>query len=214
MKVNLTEKLETVIKSKNIREIQAEKLKKMFSQIPLFDLFLPLKFECENIFKTEIKFDFNNNKTMTIYNAKNQTVKYIIDKINGFFQWFTMCQNFVAEDKKEKPRQYLGNGKNSLSEEKVNQMRRRINMIVDGSISYNVVKSWAQNSKKFIQAPGVEFHPRTMRMVTVCWILVNKFNCEIKGGFIRDWVVRGDSKIPNGLNLKKLLSVNPLNGHM
>ena len=56
-------------------------------------------------------------------------------------------------------------------------------MIVDGSIDYHVVRSWAQNSENI-------YSNRTMRMVAVCWILTNKFDCSIKGGFIRDWVVR------------------------
>lgn len=32
---------------------------------------------------------------------------------------------------------------------------------------------------------------RINRMIAVCWILINKFNCKIKGGFVRDWVING-----------------------
>ena len=48
-------------------------------------------------------------------------------------------------------------------------------------------------------------------MVAVCWVLVNVFDCNIKGGFIRDWVVNGKDYIPNGLDLSKLLQPNPRN---
>ena len=73
-------------------------------------------------------------------------------------------------------------------------------MIVDSEIDYQTVKSWAQS-------PTHNFKPRTMRMVAVCWILVNKFNCTIKGGFIRDWVIRGKEWLPPG-NLSNLLQLN------
>lgn len=46
-----------------------------------------------------------------------------------------------------------------------------------------------------------------MRMVVVSWILVNKFDCTIKGGFIRDWVIRGKEWLPPG-DLSNLLKSN------
>lgn len=30
-------------------------------------------------------------------------------------------------------------------------------------------------------------------MELVCWILVNKYNCKIEGGFVRDWIVGGNN---------------------
>jgi hypothetical protein len=48
-------------------------------------------------------------------------------------------------------------------------------------------------------------------MIAVCWILINKFNCKIKGGFVRDWVVNGTEFIPPGTDLKNLLKPNPRN---
>lgn len=56
-------------------------------------------------------------------------------------------------------------------------------MIVDGDIDYHIIRSWAHSSKH-------KYSARTMRMVAVCWVLTNKFDCSIKGGFVRDWVVR------------------------
>ena len=35
-------------------------------------------------------------------------------------------------------------------------------------------------------------------MMAVCWILVHNFGCEIKGGFVRDWVINGEVKLPGG----------------
>ena len=63
-------------------------------------------------------------------------------------------------------------------------IEKRINMIVDSKIEYHVVKSWTYNIT-------MHYSNRTMRMVAVCWILVTKFDCTIKGGFVRDFVVRG-----------------------
>lgn len=48
-------------------------------------------------------------------------------------------------------------------------------------------------------------------MVAVCWILTCLFDCIVKGGFIRDWVVNADQNLPVG-DLTKLLTVNPRNG--
>lgn len=50
-------------------------------------------------------------------------------------------------------------------------------------------------------------------MVAVSWILVNKFHCVIKGGFIRDFVVRGYEWLPSG-DLSNLMSVCPRNGYI
>ena len=52
-----------------------------------------------------------------------------------------------------------------------------------------------------------------MRMVAVCWVLVNKFHCTIKGGFIRDWVIRGKQWLPPG-DLSKIMSKNPMNNYI
>lgn len=78
-------------------------------------------------------------------------------------------------------------------------------MIVDSSIQHHVIKNWA-NSK------NNKFSIRTMRMVAVAWILVNKFYCTIKGGFIRDWVIRGEEKLPRNVDLSNILKLNPHTG--
>jgi len=48
-------------------------------------------------------------------------------------------------------------------------------------------------------------------MIAVCWVLVTMFNCTIKGGFVRDWVVNKDEKLPNGpkTNLLQKNARNP-----
>lgn len=56
-----------------------------------------------------------------------------------------------------------------------------------------------------------------MRMVAVCWILVNKFHCKIKGGFIRDWVIRGIEWLPPlkaGEDYSNLMKICPRNGYL
>ncbi len=72
-------------------------------------------------------------------------------------------------------------------------------MIVDSQIEPHIIKSWASSATHW-------FKQRIMRMVTVSWVLVNKFNCTIKGGFIIDWVIRGYEWLPPG-NLPNLMSV-------
>jgi hypothetical protein len=48
-------------------------------------------------------------------------------------------------------------------------------------------------------------------MELVAWILVTKFDCILEGGFVRDWIVGGRSKIPKqGFKLK----VNPINNRL
>ena len=57
-----------------------------------------------------------------------------------------------------------------------------------------------------------QYLDRTMKMIAVSWLLVTKFNCIIKGGFVRDWIVRGYEYLPLNTDLKKLLTRNPYNG--
>lgn len=68
---------------------------------------------------------------------------------------------------------------------------KRINQIVDPKINVAILKSWA--SGVYSKVPI-----RVYRMVTVCWVLVNKYDCCIKGGFLRDWVINGECNIPGG----------------
>jgi hypothetical protein len=49
-------------------------------------------------------------------------------------------------------------------------------------------------------------------MIAACWVLTTLFNCVIKGGFVRDWVVNGEEYVPAG-DLSKLLQKNPRNGY-
>lgn len=45
-------------------------------------------------------------------------------------------------------------------------------------------------------------------MEFVAWVLLNKYDCTLKGGFVRDWVVGGRENFPTGVKLQ----VNPVNG--
>ena len=79
-------------------------------------------------------------------------------------------------------------------------------MIVDSQLDYHIVKSWTHNS-------NMPYLNRTMRMVAVCWVLVTKFHCSIKGGFVRDWVIKNKQHLPPG-DLTKLLQKTYRNGHL
>lgn len=49
-------------------------------------------------------------------------------------------------------------------------------------------------------------------MIAVCWVLVNRFDCVIKGGFVRDWVVNGEEVLPKTEKERvDLLQNNPRN---
>ena len=65
-------------------------------------------------------------------------------------------------------------------------IKKRVNCIVDSKIARYVLQNWA-NGK-----PSLTKYARTSRMIVVCWVLVNMFDCVIKGGFVRDWVVNAE----------------------
>lgn len=79
-------------------------------------------------------------------------------------------------------------------------------MIVDSQLEPHILKKWVQHPKH-------DYKPRTMRMVAVCWVLVNKFKCTIKGGFIRDFVVNGSEYLPPG-DLSNIMKKCPRNGYI
>jgi hypothetical protein len=62
----------------------------------------------------------------------------------------------------------------------------RINQIVDSKIDQRIIKDLANCSGSSTR------YLRTGRMIATCWVLVNKFDCIIKGGFVRDWIVNND----------------------
>jgi hypothetical protein len=68
----------------------------------------------------------------------------------------------------------------------------RVNSIVDSRIEHYVIKGWVNGKGPLTK------YPRTARMIATCWVLVNKFNCVVKGGFVRDWVVNGEEVLPAG----------------
>ena len=37
-------------------------------------------------------------------------------------------------------------------------------------------------------------------MELVAWILINEFKCHLEGGFVRDWIIRGEHKYPDTIN--------------
>jgi hypothetical protein len=47
-------------------------------------------------------------------------------------------------------------------------------------------------------------------MIAVSWVLTNVFGCVLKGGFVRDWVVKSEEKLPAG-SLRNLLQINARN---
>jgi len=59
----------------------------------------------------------------------------------------------------------------------------RVNQIVDSGLDHHIIKGWAKG-----YGPST-FYPRTARMIAASWVLTNMFDCAIKGGFVRDWVV-------------------------
>lgn len=128
----------------------------------------------------------------------------VIEKIEGFFMWFIGCQYLCVKDMKCPIRQLKKDS--VLSSNEVKQIEKRVNMLVDSELDYHIVKNW-------VDSKNHDFKPRTMRMVAVCWILVNKFHCVIKGGFIRDFVVRGYEWVPAG-DLSNLMSKCPRNGYI
>ena len=112
-------------------------------------------------------------------------------KIQGFFSWFVDAQIVIANDMKQPPLHPSEKAliKMGMTGVQYKQMMERINEIVDPNISLSIVKSWVNG----------EFStrsPRTYRMVAVAWILTNKYDCSVKGGFVRDWVVNGKEKLP------------------
>ena len=166
------------------------------------DLFASLKFELENIYNTETHFDYND-KTISLLNAKASVINMFITKIDGFFAWFINCQYLCLKDVKVPVRLLK---KDLLSENVIKQIEKRVNMIVDSDMDYHIVKNW-------VDSKNHDFSQRTMRMVAVCWILVNRFNCIIKGGFIRDFVVRGYEWLPPG-DLSDLMEICARNGYL
>lgn len=72
-----------------------------------------------------------------------------------------------------------------MSKDQIKKITERINQIVDSKIDLYVIKGWAKGY-------GISKYPRTARMVAVCWVLTCIFDCVIKGGFVRDWVINGD----------------------
>ena len=72
-----------------------------------------------------------------------------------------------------------------LEEDDKLKIMQRVNQIVDSKIQHYVIKSWANGR-------GPSENARTSRMIVVCWVLTNMFDCVVKGGFIRDWVVNSE----------------------
>jgi hypothetical protein len=45
---------------------------------------------------------------------------------------------------------------------------------------------------------SVSYSERTAKMVVVSWALVTYFDCIIKAGFVRDWIVNGEDETKPG----------------
>jgi hypothetical protein len=46
---------------------------------------------------------------------------------------------------------------------------------------------------------------RATRMEVVAWVALCQFDCRLEGGFVRDWVVRGEEMAPPGVSMDKWL---------
>lgn len=66
----------------------------------------------------------------------------------------------------------------------------RVNNLVDSKMPHYILKSWCSG-----RGPSTKF-PRTARMIAVSWVLINLFDCVVKGGFVRDWIVNGEEVVP------------------
>lgn len=56
---------------------------------------------------------------------------------------------------------------------------------------------------------------RTRRMVNAAWILVCMFNCRLWGGFVRDWVLRGETSAPKaGIQRSHRVEMDPGGGNI
>lgn len=140
----------------------------------------------KNKYDIEIQWDVKE-KSLKIENAKNIHLNKILTKVSNFFTWFSDCQIISKEEYKIKP-VYIGDW-HAYSKEMKNKIFKvmdRVNQIVDSKLQHYVLKGWVNG-----KGPETKY-PRTARMIAVCWVLVNLFNCTIKGGFVRDWVVNAD----------------------
>jgi hypothetical protein len=164
------------------------------------DLFYTTTNEFNKNYNVPITWDCKKS-TFKVEKAKNIVLSKIIYKLTSFMNWFCQCQVITREEFKIKP-QYIGAFKSLKPEAIMN----RINSIVDSKIEPYILKGWCNG-----KGPSTK-EARTARMIAVCWILVTKFDCVIKGGFVRDWVVNGEEVLPKTeLERKNLLQKNPRN---
>lgn len=73
----------------------------------------------------------------------------------------------------------------------------RVAEIVDSEREYHLVKNLINGKSSRSM--------RLRRMIAVCWVLVKRFDCIIKGGFVRDWVINGTEKIDPSIDPKNLI---------
>jgi hypothetical protein len=114
-----------------------------------------------------------------------------------FLGWFVHCKVIMLEDRKVFPRK-LNEADKKLKDIDVKLIERRISRVTNPELESFELQRYSKGD-------------RTSRMELVAWILVNKFNCILEGGFVRDWIVGGRSYIPKqGFKLQ----VNPLNNRL
>ncbi len=148
------------------------------------EMFLTTKYDMQNNYGVTIEWEIAAiDRYLVIKNAKNMHIEKLITKLVNFFRWFADSQMICNEDFKIPP-QFIEE-RPIISIENRHKIMDRVNQIVDSRIQTYVIKGWVHGRGPFTK------YPRTARMIAACWVLVNKFNCVVKGGFVRDWVVNG-----------------------
>jgi hypothetical protein len=147
-----------------------------FDQLNCFDIFKTLGYEIDTYYGAKIKW---HNKKMELLDIRNEVISLIKDRLISFLKWFINCQKVCLEDMKQPPIQ----PDKSLDKKVLEGLFERIEEIVDSEREYHLIKSLVNGKSNR--------SPRLCRMIAVCWVLVNRFSCIIKGGFVRDWIVNG-----------------------
>jgi hypothetical protein len=136
-----------------------------------------------------------------VLNSRNTSIELLKGKLEAFFKWFVECQIICTDERKLAPTQPK---KSIIGDTVYKEITERVNQIVDPNIEHYKIKNMVNGKDR-------KLSPRVRRMIAACWFLVNFFDCTIKGGFVRDWIVNGEDIIPPGTDLKNLLQPNARN---
>jgi hypothetical protein len=67
----------------------------------------------------------------------------------------------------------------------------------------------AHDAVMFVHRPDAG---REQKMEVVSRLLIRKFKCKLTGGFIRDWVINGDSARPHGVPVERWIALDRFGG--